>query len=133
MIDDRVFLITVSAVDSQNAAQPSVYESSSKSSLKLIMNPDVYYFDYPQQNYAFNTITALNLNEIGAAPGKVESTDSNVINGLVSKTFMIGAGSTVYVSDKAIYIAYPENPWPTPVVRQGQMADLVASTSTQST
>ena len=133
MIDDRVFLLTVSAVDSPKPAQPSVHESSSK----LTINPDVYYFDYPQQSYALNTITSLNLDEIRATPSKDDN--AGAADDLISKTFMIGAGSTIYVSDRNIYIAYSENPWSIPVMQQGaygapaQYRDFVASTSMQST
>ena len=138
MIGDQIFILTISAVDSAHPAEPSVYDSSSES-LKLIVNPDVYYFDYPQQSYTFNTVTVLNLDEIKATGNGGDNIGASPTAGLVSKTFMIGAGSTIYVSDKNIYIAYSENPWPLPVVRQSEggaaveYRDFIASTTIQKT
>ncbi|MGI0016216.1 MAG: beta-propeller domain-containing protein, partial [Nitrososphaera sp.] len=110
MIGDQIFLLTLSAVDYQQPVKPSVIDSSSS---KLIAEPDVYYFDYPQQNYAFNTITVLDLDQVRTV---ADNNDGSVLESpLVSKTFMIGAGTTVYVSDKNIYLAYLEYPAPIPV------------------
>jgi uncharacterized secreted protein with C-terminal beta-propeller domain len=114
MIGDQIFLLTVGPVDYQRPAEPSVVDSSSS---KIIANPDVYYFDYPQQNYAFNTITMLDLDQVGVVADGNNAT--GVEPPLVSKTFMIGAGTTVYVSDKNIYLAYQEYPEPIPVRQNG--------------
>jgi len=114
MIGDQIFLLTVSAVDYQQPVKPSVMDSSSS---KIIAEPDVYYFDYPQQNYAFNTITMLDLKKVGTAASGDDG--SSLESPLVSKTFMIGGGSTVYVSDKNIYLAYQEYQEPLPVGQNG--------------
>lgn len=95
MLRSSVFLLTSSEVDYDNPVIPSVQESS-----KIVSAPDVYYFNNPEQSYTFNTVTAIDLEGIG---------DTNNTGGLLSKTFMIGSGSTVYVSENNIYIAYQQN------------------------
>lgn len=117
MIGDKIFLLTVGAVDSTRPSSPTVIDTSSS---KLVAEPDVYYFDYPQQNYAFNTITMLDLDQLGS------DADGSVLGSpLVSKTFMIGAGTTVYVSDKNVYLAYQEYPDTLPL-RKNLVADFVS-------
>lgn len=96
MYGDKIFLLTFSGVDYQNPVSPAVRESS-----KIIGTPDVYYFDNPEQSFTFNTITEIDLDLI--------QNGSNDKVGLLSKTFMIGSGSTVYVSENNIYIAYQQN------------------------
>ncbi|MGI0016841.1 MAG: beta-propeller domain-containing protein, partial [Nitrososphaera sp.] len=120
MIGDQIFMLTVSSVDYQRPAKPSVMDSSS---LKTIAEPDVYYFDYPQQNYAFNTITMLDLDQVRTA---ANNDGPGLESPLVSKTFMVGAGTTIYVSDKDIYLAYPESPGPLPVIRQNGIAEFIS-------
>lgn len=95
MIGKQVYLLTVSGVDYQRPVIPAIKESYSS---RVVNSPDVYYFDNPEQYFVFNTVTAIDLDEI--------ADDSR---GLVSKTFMIGSGTTVYVSENSIYIAYQEN------------------------
>jgi inhibitor of cysteine peptidase len=93
MLGTKIFLLTSSGVDHDNPVVPSVQETS-----KVVASPDVYYFDNPEESYTFNTVTAIDLEAIG-------DTDK----ALLSKTFMIGPGSTVYVSENNIYIAYQQN------------------------
>ncbi|HMK32603.1 MAG TPA: beta-propeller domain-containing protein, partial [Nitrosopumilaceae archaeon] len=56
----------------------------------IAITPDVYYFDNPESSYNFNTITTFDI-------------FSDEIN---SKTFMMGATGTLYVSNDAIYLTY---------------------------
>jgi inhibitor of cysteine peptidase len=94
MIGSKVFLLTSSGVDYANPVIPSVRESSTVAS-----TPDIYYFDNPEQSFAFNTVAAIDLESIG-------DEDSGA---LLTKTFMTGASTTVYVSESNIYIAYQQN------------------------
>ena len=95
MIGRQIFLLTLSGVDYQRPVPPTVTESS-----RLVATPDVYYFGNPEQQYTFNTVTALDLDKALLDDGS---------QGLLSETFMIGSGNTVYVSENNIYIAYQEN------------------------
>ncbi|HSB56382.1 MAG TPA: beta-propeller domain-containing protein [Nitrosopumilaceae archaeon] len=85
MIGDYVYLISNSYVDYIHPIPPIFREMSGAT----IMS-DVYYFDNPEQNYNFNTITSFNI-------------FSDEVN---SKTFMMGPTGTIYVSNDAIYLTY---------------------------
>jgi len=85
MIGDYVYLISNSYVDYYRPMPPIFRESSG-----MTITPDVYYFDNPEQNYNFNTITTFNI-------------FSDEVD---SKTFMMGATGTLYVSNDAIYLTY---------------------------
>ena len=65
---------------------PAVRESG-----KVIAEPDVYYFDNPEYNYVFSTVTALD-----ATTGAQKD----------AKTFLIGSGNILYVSQDAMYVSY---------------------------
>ena len=58
---------------------------------KTIVQPDVWYFDNPDQQYTFTTITA-----IDAATG----TEKN------AQTYLLGNGNIIYVSPDAMYVSY---------------------------
>ena len=64
-----------------------------KESGRIIAQPDVYYFDNPEDNYVFHTITSF-------------SVDGSEVN---AKTFMLGYANTLYVSKENIYLAYQKN------------------------
>ncbi|MBI3639412.1 MAG: beta-propeller domain-containing protein [Thaumarchaeota archaeon] len=85
MIGDYVYLISNSYVDYVHLMPPILREASG-----IAITPDVYYFDNQEPNYNFNTITTFN----------IFSDDIN------SKTFMMGATGTLYVSNDAIYLTY---------------------------
>lgn len=85
MIGDYVYLISNSYVDYIHPMPPVFREMSG-----VTISPDVYYFDNPEQSYNFNTITTFNI-------------FSDEVN---SKTFMMGATGTLYVSNDAIYLTY---------------------------
>jgi inhibitor of cysteine peptidase len=89
MIDDYVYLVTKEPVYYYNdpIAVPAIYEGQTK-----LLQPDVYYFDNPEYNYVFHTITTFNV-----GGGK----------DVKSKTFLMGETNTMYVSDDNIYISYP--------------------------
>jgi inhibitor of cysteine peptidase len=85
MIGDYVYLISNSYVDYVHPMPPILRGASG-----VAITPDVYYFDNQEPNYNFNTITTFN----------IFSDDIN------SKTFMMGATGTLYVSNDAIYLTY---------------------------
>ncbi|HSF27404.1 MAG TPA: beta-propeller domain-containing protein [Nitrosopumilaceae archaeon] len=85
MIGDYVYLISNSYVDYYHPLPPVFRESAG-----VAITPDVYYFDNPEPNFNFNTITTFNI-------------FSDEVD---SKTFMMGATGTLYVSNDAIYLTY---------------------------
>jgi uncharacterized secreted protein with C-terminal beta-propeller domain len=89
MIDDYVYLVTKEQVYYYDnpLTVPAIYEGQTK-----LLQPDVYYFDNPEYNYVFHTITSFNV-EGGKA--------------VKSKTFLMGETNTMYVSNDNIYISYP--------------------------
>lgn len=85
MIGDYVYLISNSYVDYFHPMPPIFREGAG-----VAITPDVYYFDNPEPNFNFNTITTFNI-------------FSDEVD---SKTFMMGATGTLYVSNDAIYLTY---------------------------
>lgn len=87
MIRGMVYLLTRESVYSyDDIIVPAVRENGD-----VIAKPDVYYFDNPESSYVFSTVTA-----IDATSGAEKS----------AKTFLIGSGNTIYVSQDAMYISY---------------------------
>ncbi|MEI7857837.1 MAG: beta-propeller domain-containing protein [Methanomicrobiales archaeon] len=88
MIGDTVYLLSRESVNPYNdpIIVPAVREGA-----KLVAIPDVYYFDNPEQQYDFTTVTSFDL-----------------INGATkdAKTYLVGSGNTVYVSPDAMYVSY---------------------------
>ena len=62
-----------------------------KESGKIVASPDVYYFDNPERQYAFTTVTSF---------------DTMSGNEKDAKTYLAGSGNIVYVSPDAIYLSY---------------------------
>jgi uncharacterized secreted protein with C-terminal beta-propeller domain len=58
---------------------------------KIVATPDVYYFDNPEQQYDFTTVTSFDTSS-GATKD--------------AKTYLIGSGNILYVSPDAIYVSY---------------------------
>jgi inhibitor of cysteine peptidase len=85
MIGSHVYLISNTSVDYVHPMPPILRGVASGP-----ITSDVYYFDNPEPNYNFNTITTFDI-------------FSNEIN---SKTFLMGATGTLYVSNDAIYLTY---------------------------
>ena len=86
MIDKYVYVVT-----QDNINDYIHYEGPIVSYAAKTIRPDIYYFDVPSQNYQLDTITSIN----------VDSKD--VVD---SKSFTLGYGTTLMVSQDNIYIAY---------------------------
>ncbi|WAC05164.1 MAG: beta-propeller domain-containing protein [Methanoregula sp.] len=87
MIKGIVYMLTRESVYSyDDIIVPSVRESG-----KVVIEPDVYYFNNPEYNYVFSTVTA-----IDATSGAEKD----------AKTFLIGSGNILYVSQGAMYVSY---------------------------
>ena len=96
MIDDIVYMVTrESAYRDHYVINEPMVESSVQ-----IIRPSIYYFDNPDENYQFNTVTSIDVD------------DEDVVE---SKSFMLGYSNTLMVSEKNIYIAYQKQnfwrPW----------------------
>ena len=91
MIGDFVYVISQESIYYYGGpiGIPEIWSGSVK-----IATPDVYYFDNPHDSYVFHTIAAIDL-----------AND----NELEAKTFMLGWGSTLYVSEDNVYVAYKKN------------------------
>jgi uncharacterized secreted protein with C-terminal beta-propeller domain len=92
MIGSQVYLITTSNLyDYRNPVVPVVREVGS-----VVVRPAIYYFDNPELNYAFNTVTSIDL----AGDGE------SLVN---SSTYLMNPSSTMYMSEDNIYIAYEKH------------------------
>jgi len=91
MVGNNVYLITINSVNYGQPIIPLIRDDS-----KIIVTPDVYYFDNPEENYNFNTVTSLDI----------------FADKLNSETFMMGGANTIYMSEDNLYIAYQKNPPP---------------------
>jgi uncharacterized secreted protein with C-terminal beta-propeller domain len=87
MIGDRVYVITNENVYSyaDDIPMPVV-----KDDLGKVIDPKVSYFDYPFSSYVFSTITSFTIGD-----------DSS----LSAEAYLLGYTSTLYVSEKNIYMA----------------------------
>jgi inhibitor of cysteine peptidase len=89
MIGSQVYMVTREQVYPYYNDQiivPTLREGT-----KTIVQPDVWYFDNPDQQYTFTTITA-----IDAGTG----TEKN------AQTYLLGNGNIIYVSPDAMYVSY---------------------------
>ena len=89
LIGSNLYLVTreqVYTYDRDRITVPAVREGT-----KTVMTPDVYYFDNPEREYAFTTISSF---DTGSAKEKE------------AKTFLVGSGNLMYVSENAMYITY---------------------------
>lgn len=91
MIDDKVYLISQDYVYYYNRVLdlPSVQSSG-----KMVMRPDVYYFDVADNNYNFNTVMSFD----------IKTGDS-----VEAKTFLMGYSNVIYVSENNLYITYQKS------------------------
>lgn len=86
MIGDIIYVVTQEGVqDGVYINEPMVARDAT------VIEPEIYYFDNPEQNYQFNTITSIDIS------------NEEVVD---SKTFMLGYSNTLMVSEDNIYIAY---------------------------
>ncbi|MCX6682886.1 MAG: beta-propeller domain-containing protein [Methanoregula sp.] len=87
MIRGTVYMLTREYVyPNDDIVVPTVRESN-----RVVAKPDVYYFDNPEREYVFSTVTALDV-----ASGAEKD----------AKTFLIGSGNILYVSQNAMYVSY---------------------------
>ena len=87
MIRGTVYMLTREYVFlNDDIVVPAVRESA-----RVVVKPDVYYFDNPEREYVFSTVTALDV-----ASGVEKD----------AKTFLIGSGNILYVSQNAMYVSY---------------------------
>ena len=104
MIGSLVYQITreqISPYYGDHIVVPALREGS-----RTVVQPDVWYFDHPESHYTFTTITSLD-----ASSGKEKD----------AQTYLLGTGSTLYVSEDAIYVSYPRYH---PVIYKGQAQEL---------
>ncbi len=90
MIGSLVYQITreqISPYYGDHIVVPALREGS-----RTVVQPDVWYFDHPESQYTFTTITSLD-----ASNGKEKD----------AQTYLLGTGNTLYVSEDAIYVSYP--------------------------
>ena len=88
MIGSTVYLLSRESVYPYNdrIIVPAVRENT-----KLVITPDVYYFDNPERQYDFTTVTSFD-----AGNGATKD----------AKTYLVGTGNIVYVSPDAMYVSY---------------------------
>jgi uncharacterized secreted protein with C-terminal beta-propeller domain len=99
MIDSLVYMVTREQVYpyySDRIIVPTLREST-----KTIVQPDVWYFDNPDQQFTFTTVTAI---------------DAGTGNEKNAQTYLLGSGNILYVSPDAMYVSYQKyNPVVYPV------------------
>jgi inhibitor of cysteine peptidase len=88
MIGDTVYLLSRESVYPYNdrIIVPAVRENA-----KVVISPDVYYFDNPEYQYDFTTVSSFD-----ARTGDTKD----------AKTYLVGSGNIVYVSPDAMYVSY---------------------------
>lgn len=89
LIGSTLYLVTreqVYTYDTDRITVPAIREGT-----KTVIAPDVYYFDNPERQYAFTTISSF---DTGTAKEKE------------AKTYLVGSGNLLYVSENAMYITY---------------------------
>ena len=88
MIGDIVYLLSRESVYpyDDRIIVPAVRENA-----KIVATPDVYYFDNPEQQYDFTTVTSFD-----ARNGATKD----------AKTYLVGSGNIIYVSPDAMYVSY---------------------------
>ena len=84
MIGNYVYVIGNKYVDNANPTPPIYAMNGVEASVRA---EDVYYWNYPDYNYVFTTITALNIED-----GKYEN-----------KVYLTGYSNNIYVSEENIY------------------------------
>ncbi len=91
MIGSLVYMVTREQINSYY--NDPIIVPTLREGTKTIVQPDVWHFDYPDQQYTFTTITA-----IDAGTG----TEKN------AQTYLLGSGNILYVSPDAMYVSYPK-------------------------
>ena len=89
MINSSVYLVTQEQIypySNDPIIVPALREGA-----RTVVQPDVWYFDNPDQQYTFTTITAL---------------DAKSGNQKDAQTYLLGSGNILSVSTEAIYVTY---------------------------
>jgi uncharacterized secreted protein with C-terminal beta-propeller domain len=89
LIGSILYLVTREQVSSYYLDQitvPAIREGT-----RTVIAPDVYYFDNPEPQYAFTTISSFDTRSAGEKE---------------AKTYLVGSGNLMYVSENAMYITY---------------------------
>jgi inhibitor of cysteine peptidase len=89
LIGSNMYLVTreqVYTYDMDRITVPAVHEGT-----KTVIAPDVYYFDNPERQYAFTTVSSF---------------DTSSAKEKEAKTYLVGSGNLLYVSENAMYITY---------------------------
>jgi uncharacterized secreted protein with C-terminal beta-propeller domain len=89
LIGSDLYLVTreqISTYDLDRIAVPALREGT-----KTVIAPDVYYFDNPEYQYAFTTISSF---------------DTTGAQEREAKTFLVGSGDLLYVSENAMYFTF---------------------------
>jgi uncharacterized secreted protein with C-terminal beta-propeller domain len=119
LIGSNLYLVTREQVYSYAKEEfriPCVRENA-----KCVVTPEVYYFDNPERQYAFTTITSF---------------DTTSAREKDARTYLVGSGNIMYVSPDAMYISYQKyhNIWrrgvPEPAIAidgSGSGASVVSS------
>jgi inhibitor of cysteine peptidase len=111
LIGSNLYLVTreqVYTYDIDKITVPAVREGK-----KTVIAPDVYYFDNPERQYAFTTVSSYDTQSAGEKE---------------AKTFLVGSGNLMYVSTNAMYITYQKYhnvyypPRPVPMFADGDVA-----------
>ena len=89
LIGSNLYLVTREQV--YTYAMDRITVPAVREGTKTIIAPDVYYFDNPERQYAFTTISSF---------------DTTSANDKEAKTFLVGSGDLLYVSENAMYITY---------------------------
>ncbi|WP_440949816.1 beta-propeller domain-containing protein [Methanosphaerula subterraneus] len=91
MIDSFVYLVTREQIfpyPDDPIVIPALREGT-----RTVVQPDVWYFDNPDRQYTFTTITAL---------------DATSGNEKDAQTYLLGSGTTLSVSHEAIYVSFQQ-------------------------
>jgi len=88
MIGDTVYLLSRESVYpyDDRIIVPAIKENT-----KIVATPDVYYFDNPEMQYDFTTVTSFDVRK-----GVTKD----------AKTYLVGSGNIIYVSPDAMYVSY---------------------------
>jgi len=103
MIGSLVYLVTREQIYPYYRDGPIIVPTL-REGTRTVLQPDVWYFDHPESQYTFTTITSLDV-----ASGKEKD----------AQTYLLGSGNTLYVSENAMYVSYPQY---RPVMYWGQEA-----------
>ena len=85
MVGSQIYLVSQEGAYYQNPMPVPMVRTET-----MIIEPDIFYFDNPEQNYQYNTIASFDIFE----------------DTITAKAFLMGYANTLMVSENNIYIAY---------------------------